>query len=256
MSFYQNYVTFLRKTDELDFDSVSYDSGRLDAPNYQQEGVFDEIQDKFKIFYTGEAASWVNGVAQFSGLLTNSGTIYNPIYVLDRDYYKTGSYINSTGFYEDDDFYWYNDISGILYYEKDTIINAETPIPISGDYNINTLVFLNGQRMYSGLDYSTNPSVSQFEIEFIAGFPLITGDLCVINTNGIRREETGNFAWKQTNTGFNPNYVTVYMNGQRQIKNEDYIVSDLAGMLSGSGVFDVASGSLFDNFNTTDLFFY
>jgi len=133
---------------------------------------------------------------------------------------------------------------------------AEIPLPISGNYDRNNaLVFLNGQRLYSGVDYSVNQSPGFFEIEFVNTFPLITGDLSVINLNGIRREEIGNFAWKQTNTGFNPNYVTVYMNGQRQIKNEDYIVSDLAGMLSGSGVFDVASGSLFDNFNTTDLFF-
>ena len=247
--FYKNYVTFLRDTDTLDFDSIYYETGYLDSPNYLQSAAYDDIQEKFKVFQAEQIISWANGVAQFSGTRTNSGTIYNPNWVLDRDYFRTGSYLDSNGFYDDEDNFWYNDMSGVVYYHKDFVAFTGNSITLSTPTSNNTLLFLNGQRIYSGINWSGSNIIS------FAYTTKITGDLSVIQLYGQRKDETGNFAWRSGENYFNPNYTMLFMNGQQQIINQDFLVSDLASMLSGSGIFDINSSLLLNNTNVNDPFF-
>ena len=247
--FYKNYVTFLRDTDTLDFDSIYYETGYLDSPNYLQSAAYDDIQEKFKVFQAEQIISWANGVAQFSGTRTNSGTIYNPNWVLDRDYFRTGSYLDSNGFYDDEDNFWYNDMSGVVYYHKDFVAFTGNNITLSTPTSNNTLLFLNGQRIYSGINWSGSNIIS------FAYTTKITGDLSVIQLYGQRKDETGNFAWRSGENYFNPNYTMLFMNGQQQIINQDFLVSDLASMLSGSGIFDINSSLLLNNTNVNDPFF-
>jgi len=250
--FYQDYVTFLRSPDNLDFDSISYDTGYIGSPDYKQQAVYDKIQDKFKIFTNNKIISFVNGIAQFSGQKINTGTIYNPIFILERDFSITGNYVDSTGFYNIGDSFWYNEISGLTFYQSNFRYTGGNSVVFTGVCSGNSMVFFNGQKIQSGLDYQVTGKNLIFNTPLYSG---ASGDLSVISLYGQRREETGNFAWKQTNTGFNPNYFMLFMNGQWQVKNQDYVTSDAAGMLSGSGIFSVGTSKIFSNFNSTDSFF-
>ncbi len=251
-SFYKDYVTFLRATDPLDINEIFLETGNVGWLGYKENGVYDNIQEKFKVFRQEPLVTWLNGVANFSGNRTNSGSIYNPIYVLDRDYFRTGAYLESNKFYETTDSLYYRDISGIVYYQKNIVAQdgIAYTLPTAPNYPPNMMVFLNGQKMISGIDFgATNGDI---EFGYTYG---VTGDLCVISLYGNYTSQTGNFAWTGTRTGFNPNYTMLFMNGQRMIQNDDYIASESTQMLSGSGIFSVNDNIIFDTFNYNDPFF-
>lgn len=244
--FFSSYITFLRQTDEFDFNSILYWPQKIENVQYNQNGVYDSVDDKFKIFYTGNAMSYVNGVAQFSGQLYNSGSIYEPIYILDRDYFQTGNYLDYKGFYDGNDRYYYQDIYKITFYIKDFMLDSFIP---TGD-----LLFYNGQRLYSGENLTRIGLLYALKNTY-SGLSFSTGDLCVINIEGISKEETGNFAWKKTSQNFNSSHSIVYMNGIRQIINEDYLASDESSLLSGSGSFYEAKSSILDISEFNNIFF-
>lgn len=255
--FYRNYITFLRETDELDFNSIYYETGYIDSPKYIQFGSYDQIQEKIKVFRAEYIQSYVNGVANFSGSRTNSGTIYNPNWILEKDYFRTGNYLDSNGFYDEDDDFWYQDADKILFYSKDVPMGSGTTfaIPFPTQNISRSFIFTNGQRRYFGLDYSIVVTPPFWLVNFLSSTPRITGDFCVIVNTGFRTEETGNFAWKQSVNNFNPNYTIAFMNGQQQTNNIDFISSDQASMLSGSGIFVKNESLIFNNININDLFF-
>lgn len=206
--------------------------------NFNLDGNF-----KLDTNYTNNQLNiYVNGICDLgSGTITSGNGFINTLFLLG-DYFVSGQSVNSTGAYKSTDRVSYDSISGIT--ELYLINNSGAQSFATTNVN-NRLVFLNGQKLVSGLDYiytSTN-----LNILGIVATGRVTTEPAQSGTNYF----SGKFATFQTGK-FMRDTAELWMNGQKQILGLDYIEISNIDLLSGSGLFNNIQNSIY-NTNTQFL---
>ena len=251
-TFYSAGAVLLKKVDYNDTISLLGETVYIGNLDYNNVGHYDLIKDQFRVFTNDEIIVWLNGLSQFSGNLINTGTIYNPIYVLEKDYYKTGSYLETTGFYDNADYLDYLKIASISYYNNSFNCASGDTITLTGYYSgNNSLVFFNGQYLTNSGNYYNSGSNIIFNSALYEG---VTGTLAIVNLNNNFINKNDANYYITGNTTINPNYSLIFLNGQKQIENIDYLYSDKVTFLTYSGLFESKEDTIFDS-NNDNLFF-
>ena len=259
-SFFNSSLTYLKKIDKSDYTSLLAETGHIDWLGYNNIASFDSTKDKFKIFQQEPLTCWLNGIQIFSGQLITTGSVYNPILILENDYYRTGNYLESTGFYNRSDQLDYLSTTSVNYYNKNFSYTGGNVLTITGAYSgTNTLVSFNGQLLYSGTTGNGgNYVISGNDIVFNQNlYDGNSGTLAIINLDGQFNNNIQNNAYitQSFNNVFNPYYSLVFLNGQKQTPDVDFLFLDANQLLLKSGVFEYKEDNLFNNFNNNDLFF-
>ena len=259
-TFYPNKISMLRESNSGDYLSLIYETGYIDWLGYNDLGSFDKIENKFKVFQTGNLIVWLNGVAQLSGDRYNAGTIYTPNWIISGDYERTGDYLNSNNFYSPSDILDYRSIIPTYFLGfplPETSVFDYTGGAFSANFiyrGANTLVFLNGHKIIDGIDYSGVGS----NISFRSSPPLYngaTGKISIVNITGKYLSYNNSGQILTSPTGFNENYTMLFMNGIKQRENSDFLFTTNSSLIYGSGNFKKKENILLDNYDNIDPFF-
>ena len=120
----------------------------------------------------------------------------------------------------------------------------------SGVMDNNSIVFFNGIKVKSG-DYVTSGSNLVFNSGFYFG---AQGTLNVLSLSGNYSQKSGSILNNYNIAPNNPNYSLIFMNGQEMIKDYDYLSISRFSMLTGSGIFINSPNNIYNDLNSTDLF--
>lgn len=198
---------------------------------------------------------FTNGLAQNSGAYVVTGSVYDQQLLISNDYIvgQDKEIIFNNNFNQTDDVYidkvtgQYN--SG-FYIENFAFTGNINTIQTNWKENYN--VFYNGQKLTSGNDSQIGNN-AQYGINstgiYIKNTMLFsgqTGQLFALPKN-YSLDITGNKAFIKLNTKFFNNYSEVYLNGVRQVLNNDYIELASIDLNTGSGIFDIKRGILYNN---------
>jgi hypothetical protein len=276
-SWYPTEISYLRPVDQLDFMSFDFETGRIDGYDYPIRAVFNIVEGEFSVQSpTGEVIdAWANGISIVSGNQLNSGTIYSPIYYLDRDYYRTGQLLDAKDFYSGVDNVTYRPTAPFFsHYQTGFSHSGGSNQTISWPaayYNYYPIVTFNGQKLIGTSGNEAQQGTANVKLNSGSGFlffstnPLfsgITGNLYIYFLTGRFAGVTG--AYSNTGIvnsgatglrGFNPYHSLVFMNGQLQTLDEDYLVTSKSSRLNNSGVFSFSNNIIYSNNFSNELFF-
>jgi len=276
-SWYPTEISYLRPVDNLDFMSMDFETGRIDGYDYPIRGVFDIVQGEFAVQSpTGrEINAWANGISITSGNQLNSGSIYIPILYLDRDYYRTGQLLDAMDFYSGTDNVTYRPTAPFFFYYQTGFSHSGGSNQIinwpAAYYNYYPIVTFNGQKLIGTSGNEAQQGTANVRLNSGSGFvffstnPLfsgVTGNLYIYFLTGTFAGVTGTYS----NTGvvnsgttglrgFNPYHSLIFMNGQLQELNEDYVATSKTSRLNNSGVFNFSNNIIYNNNFSNELFF-
>jgi hypothetical protein len=174
-----------------------------------------------------------NGVAQIVNEFYQSGANIYPIY----DSYSTGNKMVS----------FPGQVFSTYVFVYDNTEASSPPIFITGDLTnrtgdttvTNTLLYLNGQKLVSGIDYVNNAGTSQ-----LGTFPTgLTGVLLAVPFN-ITNNVTGIGTTLELDVS--PLNVGIWVNGVRQAGN-DYLLCSKYSLLTGQKINDMSLTSIYNN---------
>lgn len=263
-SFRPNEIVMLRQIDSNDTLSLMGETGNTTWKGYNDVASYDSVRGQFKVFISEPLLLWDNGIAYFSGQAVNTGTIYNPKWASINDYYISGDYINSTGFFDGNDYVNYTQIDRVAYYIPNFSHNSGSvdifPNSYSGD---NTWVFFNGQKLDFGTKdnqydyYAANPALRAIGFSMNQSlYQGATGTLSIVIMKDKYTQQTGSLHYLNTSFSFNPNFSYVFLNGQEQIPNIDYLVVSSGSLYNqNAGIFVNINTGVADTFNFNDQFF-
>jgi len=218
-NFSNNRLKLLYNIDSNDFVEINTYTGFLD--NYRKVTQYSDPLQQFILGLesTGQNINlFSNGVLQISG--TNiSGNVVSGNYSLSGN-----RYVDSDLFFDQ-----FND--NIVYFDitqtPQIIQYTGTGINYTLNNSLNNSMYLNGQKLISGLNYSINGSNIRF-----SGNLLATGQvLATARTNNIYRIYTGDFS-QLTGNLIPLTEEQVYFNGILQINSQDYIKVSCQSLLN------------------------
>jgi hypothetical protein len=218
------------------------DNADFTFPNNNKIAVYNRANNNFELddvyLNTGETKLFLNGLLQNEGGYQESGNIYNPIKILEEDYFIDAFSVDSTGFYAEEDFVLYDsrkDPEHIIYLFDGSI--SEIPLPISGNQ-----FFLNGQKIYEGLQYEESNG-NFLPKELISG---ISGKIVSIKEYEYQKSYTSNYDIEAEK--FPRNTSLVYINGVRSV---EYVERTYIDLISGRNAFTQGQNI----YNNQQLFF-
>jgi hypothetical protein len=277
-SWYPTEIAYLRPVEKLDVMSMDFETGRIDGYDYPIRGIFDIVEGEFVVQSpTGqEINAWANGISIVSGNQLNSGSNYIPIYYLDRDYYRTGQLLDAKDFYSGiDNNITYRPTAPFFFHYQTGFSHVGTGNQTiswpASYYNYYPIVTFNGQKLLASSGNEAQQGTANVKLNsgsgflFFSGNPLfsgITGNLYIYFLTGSFAGVTGTYS----NTGvansgiiglrgFNPYHSLVFMNGQLQELDEDYVISSKTSRLNNSGVFTFSDNIIYNNNLSNELFF-
>jgi hypothetical protein len=276
-SWYPTEISYLRPVDNLDNMSFDFETGRIDGYDYPIRAIFNIVEGEFVVQSpTGqEINAWANGISIVSGNQLNSGTIYIPVSYLDRDYHRTGQLLDAMDFYSGINNITYRPTAPFFFHYQTGFSHSggsnQTISWPAAYYNYYPIVTFNGQKLIGSSGNEAQQGTANVKLNSGSGFlffstnPLfsgITGNLYIYFLTGTFAGVTGSYAATgAVNSGatglrgFNPYHSLVFMNGQLQELDEDYIVTSKTSRLNNSGIFNFASNIIYNNNFSDELFF-
>jgi hypothetical protein len=217
--FTNNRLKLLYNIDSNDIVEINTYTGFLD--NYRKVTQYDDVLQQFLLDLesTGQSINlFSNGVLQISGINISGNVV-------------SGNYSLSGNRYVDSDLFFDEFGDSIVYFDitqtPQIIQFTGTGISYTLNNNLNNSMYLNGQKLMSGLNYSINGSNINFSGNIIS-----TGQvLATARTSNIYRIFTGDFS-KLTGNLISLTEEQVYFNGILQINNEDYIKTNCQSLLN------------------------
>lgn len=217
--FTNNRLKLLYTIDSQDSVEINTYTGFLD--NYKQVTQYDDILQQFVLGLdaTGQSINlFNNGVLQISGLNISGNVI-------------SGNYSLSGKRYIDSDLFFNEFDDKVVYFnitQTPQIIQfTGTGISYTLNNNLNNSMYLNGQKLISGFNYTINGSNINFSGNIYA-----TGQiLATSRTSNIYRIFTGNFSLLTGNL-LPLTEEQVYFNGILQMNNQDYIKTSCQSLLN------------------------
>lgn len=217
--FSNNRLKLLYPIDSNDFVEINTYTGFLD--NYRKVTQYDDILQQFILGLesTGQSINlFSNGVLQISGINISGNVV-------------SGNYSLSGNRYVDSDLFFDEFSDNIVYFDitrtPQIIQYTGTGISYTLNNSLNNSMYLNGQKLISGLNYSINGSDIRF-----SGNLLATGQvLATARTSNIYKIYTGNFS-QLTGNLISLTEEQVYFNGILQINNQDYLKTSCQSLLN------------------------
>lgn len=236
MSLGMNGLNYLRNIDSGDFHQIYLPTQDHNLFGINKTAIFDNSKSGFilpEIVSLSGLNAYLNGIGQ----LGSGGSFYNPIYNFSGSYFLSGNFLIRGDNYELTDIFLFDIKTGARGYT----ISSTGLQPISA---INSDIFLNGQKLRSGIDYSlsgTNISLSS-EVEEIGGslfsFPRLPGAYSTGLSSNTSLLNPSPYSRKTSQ---------LFLNGQRQFINNDYIEISNVDLLNGSGNFLTDYLSIYNN---------
>lgn len=235
--YYSNAITLIgEKNDEYFYDLV-YDAFEYEDLNETPELRNHPRYQKFVSKITGSIDSHylnfnINGISQFTGTVTFGKNQFNlPIYNVDTGFNSVGNEIFTNTILESNDVLIYDTIhSGNKNSFHVTGLSQYFSRPFTSFDFHNADVFLNGVKLYSGIDYIDN-----------GGFYPINNSTGVIGLYFTYPKYSGSYSLTgYGNTGINidhdainPDSYTIYYNGVRQTKDKIILHARYSDLIGG-----------------------
>ncbi len=239
-SFVLDEVSFIKKITKEDISTLSV------MPYHtvlNKEGGYNLVEGKFQLDDSYEDSViqiYLNGVSQISTGYAVTGNFYGSGVQLSGDYRLDGFLIDSTGFFKDNDVLVFDLISG----QKRRIL-VQNPF-LSGQENLvpgTDHVFFNGILLISGMDYDLTSSGSfRWQTD---QYSTTTGALSTFIVPSGTVTDTGRFF--NTISNLYRKSSQLYLNGQRQHLNENYLENSALDLINQSGIFDTTLISIYNN---------
>lgn len=268
-SMYPSVIVYTRPMDSSDMMHVWTNNTEIKDLDYNSKMYYDVANNVYQIDSTGSIAPFINGLFYNSGQKIISGSIYDPTIIFEGDYFQTGYQLDFTGFFQDQDKGEYRKIESSYYYY---VPISHPPLALGEPFN--SLLFLNGVNLIKQAPDDTRPfydADADYAYKFTAGnnglLVLNTSLLNAIGANSIFSvvyfdylidQKTGNSALFDIKSGsisgFNEFNNFVFLNGQYQHKDTDYLVTDKNSLLDKSGVFSISESTIYNLSNDNDAF--
>lgn len=245
----EDYFEYITRSFNI-YDDGNYDFDSVNDINRFADFGYNPKLSKYgfslaPVASTGRINVFFDGLAQHEGLLeTTQNTLYEEIpSVLSGDFALSGFQVLGTAFdttrkYQDEVLY---DVNQPSYdrYEVEISEYDQWVAPKSYDLGINphnTQIFINGQKIYSGIDYYAEPEQARGEdfhgSGFVTGitgnlmtFPQVTGSYNISGASGVY----------DIKGVFLPDNI-YYMNGIRQDPRQFIVYCSGVGLITGTGV--------------------
>lgn len=235
-----NEISYLRSISSDDYSSLNVFASSQGI-SLNNVAVYDKIHNAFQLDgpYADQIVQlYCNGIyQQFSGYGV-TGNAFISGYVLSGDYFMQGYFVNSTGAYISTDTIIFDVLSGNRSAVANSSYNSGSSLPISLSTPKN--IFLNGLKLLSGVDFDNR-----------AGFAWLhnaEGQVVTVDITGAYASYIG------TQFGILPLFqrdtTQLFLNGQRQLKDYDYVENSALDLIGNSGLFETDLVSIYNNVNT------
>lgn len=233
-------VTFLGNRGEgNDLQEIILFPNQHGLTDFNLVASFDNAEQEFKLNQafstTGSTNIYLNGVFQLQSGYTESGSIYNPEIFISGDYFLSGLLVLTNQFFDKNDY---------IVFDKNQ--NPEKTIELNFDGNtVNGFdsnqkqIFLNGQKIYSGIHYSASGD-NFIPQGFVTG---IEGRIFSMDEYTGQVSVTGNYDYYSGK--FPRNTSIYYLNGIRQ-DSRAYIEHTSIDLITGLKVTQTGLANLFN----------
>ena len=262
-------------------DSLYIDSGFISSLGFERVYSFHDCQNIFQsecYFYTGATSNSINLKPEFNSvsnewavssehsgsgknLIFNNGQLllesgwssytsgYSTLYNITGNIFLDGNIIRSNGYADEYDSLVYdnsNSISGnFVFLQNSSPAGTSLSSVFSSTYS-NYSIFLNGIKLFSGLDYSS----SQFLFDIPASSVLIKINNNYISSNKIYVTGLTNELSLNGLGVFSNNSSQFYINGIRQELDNDYVEVSRFSVLTGCPVLSSSDNQLVYSFSS------
>ncbi len=233
-------ISYLRQIDSNDLTSALLLNNNKRGLN--QLARYDFVEGSFelpKLYQDAQIQPYLNGVSQLYTGQGVTGTFYNSGAFPSGAYYLDDFYIRSATFYASTDTLICDELSG----SKGQTYTSGSGSGITESLTItnNSLVFLNGQLLVSGFHYIKTGNNFRWFSNIYSG---ATGYLTTFEVNYNSRRFTGIFP----QTGNFPRESSmIWLNGQRQRNEIDYVENSTADLVRQSGIFNAITDEIYNN---------
>lgn len=255
-SFGMDAVVYNRYIDSSDFSQFLACNNTYGKTNFNKIANFNRVGLSYnldKIYPTGDQLQlYYNGLAQLSSGVEVTGDFYNSGLSVLGDYYQRDAEVISNKFFDSSGLVIYDSVTGKQFRTPDTIGVSGTIINFNylqdNNLNINDyLIYLNGQCLVENINYDT-VSTSGIEILEDRGTGYYYG---FRKDSDLAIHISGAFAHTGVSKFLRSTSV-LYLNGQRQELNNNYLEVSSTDFLNNSGIFAVNLDNIYNNNN---LFF-
>ncbi len=222
LAFGMDGVNLLRPIQTSDYALEFYAYNTIGVDSLGLSTKFNSNGNFFMSQVNNQVNLYVNGIAYNSGTSFTGGSVFIPMVFLSGNYYLTGNQIVIDPLVQPSDNVTIDIISG-----TPQLFSLTTTGGQSFTSAINTnLIYLNGQKLISGSDYTFAGSTLTVNTTAATGllisFPMLAGFTYT----------SGRFISK-----FGRDTSMLWLNGQRQTVNEDYIEISNVDLLNNTGIF-------------------
>ncbi len=233
-------ISYLRKIDTND--TSLWSSFPFFGPKLNLQAGYDFVIGQFQLdnnYHTDDLEVYLNGIAQMDAGYSVTGNFYGSGVVLSGDYKLDGFYLESTGIFAQDDTILYDLISGV---KQRIILTGIFSGQIETFAPTGQLIYYNGVLQYSGLQYTTGISgyfkwkTNQYSGE--SGVLTVFPSLPFLESRtGVMPVLSGQLPRRNSH---------LFLNGQRQRLNTDYIENSSLDLIKQSGIFEISLDSIYN----------
>lgn len=224
-----NQISLLYPIDNQDFVDFYALTGLFQDTTRNKIAQYNALNDVFfldKNYTSGDLSASLNGQLQLESGYQVVPSGYSDIYKLTGNYFISGNWIYSTGFFESTDYILYDFINknlSAVYFTGHTSGTTFSPISTFAG----KLIFLNGQKLASGIDY-TLPNTLNLTVD--------SGNnvMFALTLTGNSIYTSGSTGFLSYPTKFLRNTSWAYLNGVRLAQNGDYVENSSLDLLSGN----------------------
>jgi len=252
-SFGMDYTNYIFPVDITDTNSCFFLSGdyiSLGKSVFGLNSIYNKIKNTFTSNYESGTIYYLNAVAQSSGYITESNSIYDLTESLQYDYNLNSNFqINSTGFYDIDDnnTYDYVLLNNQVVYTGFNHPSGGGNLQITG-LTASGLVFFNGQRLYPSDNYFL--SGGNYYLGNSGLYDGNTGNLMLVNILAPFIEKSGSSPAIYAGFKFIPKQTLLWLNGIRQSYLVSYLEGSNVDRLNLSGSFVYSNNIIYNNSDT------
>lgn len=229
-------VSYIKNIDYQDITELYYFPQSSNKLNINKFLELDGTLNKFilpETYDINQINLYINGIGQFGSGYEQTGSIYNLGIQKSGMYFVSGIYLSGDYDYKDTNIV--DIISGDRRYYNSGYFDNGGQTGISGFAQHSSLIFLDGFKLMSGLDYKLINDDLIFQADYL---PLITsGRFWTFPIDSESSFVSGIFNNTGINGYFAPDTTQIYMNGIRQRINIDYLEIPSISLLNNSGLF-------------------
>ncbi len=256
--FGMDFISYMWDRSGIDSTEIVVLAGAYDTSWIKQSSTYDNIVQEFSTnsFYSsGNLNVSLNGVYQVESGYIFSGQFYNIFVTGLADFYLSGNqFLYTNNFVGTGDVEYFDSTQqqnrGILLATYD-VSRALNSVGTTAAVFLGKDVFLNGQKLLSGVDYLISGGTTFSGSTGITG---ITGHLTFVNKYTGWNSATGTYDRYITGNKFSRNTSIYYLNGIR-IDPSIYVEHSVVDLISGVNIYDITVQNMDNNFESLNYWF-